>query len=226
MLGRVADMFIAGVEVLEAEGRVARDRLVDLAGGGVLIMAFASLATLGATAAAVGVTWLLAAAIGVGAALTIVGLGVGVAGTLAAALAWQHLKHGPRERDARQRDSALSHRDDEGGHIDRRETFRRAGGASASPAQPPTPHTAPSHPPTTPAVDPDEPIDEFEIEVELEDDADPDTDRHADDDAEDDADDDDRGDRDAERSPRTAHDRHAHAHTRHSANGAYRRHDR
>ena len=173
MLGRVADMFIAGIELLEAEGRVARDRLVDLAGGGVVLIAFSSLATLGATAAAVGVTWLLAAAIGVGAALTIVGLGVGVAGALASALAWQRLKHGPREQRAtRPRESAMAPRgNDDQGRVDRREAFRHTGaaaGPAATTSRTPAADAPAGQPPPTPPV---EPIDEFEIEVGLDEDA-------------------------------------------------------
>ncbi len=73
MLDRIADTFVASVELLEAEGRIVRDRAAGIVGGAVLAVALAILALLGALALATGLTWLLARTIGVPEALCIVG---------------------------------------------------------------------------------------------------------------------------------------------------------
>lgn len=73
MLDRLAETFIAGVELLEAEGRVARDQAAGLASGAVQLAVCGSVGLLGVLAATIGVTWLLADAIGMGGALAIVG---------------------------------------------------------------------------------------------------------------------------------------------------------
>jgi hypothetical protein len=73
VLERLTDTFIAGVELLEAEGRVARDQLVALTGALLVLIGCGVVAPAGLLAAAVGLTWLLARAIGVGGALAIAG---------------------------------------------------------------------------------------------------------------------------------------------------------
>ncbi len=82
MLDRLADTFVAGVELLEAEGRIVRDRAAGMIGGAVLAIALGVLALLGAITLAAGLTWLLARAVGVPEALCIVG------GVLATGASW------------------------------------------------------------------------------------------------------------------------------------------
>lgn len=73
MLDRLADTFIAGVELLEAEGRVARDQAAQLATGAAVLVACAVGGVLGLVTAAVGLTLLLSQVLGTGGALAIVG---------------------------------------------------------------------------------------------------------------------------------------------------------
>jgi len=80
MLERLTETFIAGVELLEAEGRVARDRAAELASGTVLLILCGVAGLLGLLASLVGITWVLGEAIGMGGALALVGLVV-VAGS-------------------------------------------------------------------------------------------------------------------------------------------------
>lgn len=81
MLERLTETFIAGVELLEAEGRVARDRAAQLASGVVLLIISGLAGLLGLLAALVGITWVLGDLIGMGGSLALVGLVV-VAGAL------------------------------------------------------------------------------------------------------------------------------------------------
>lgn len=82
MLERFADTFVAGVELLEAEGRVVREHASRFVGGSALLVAAGSLFIVGVIALATGGVMLLAEAIGTGGALTVVG------GGLAALTAW------------------------------------------------------------------------------------------------------------------------------------------
>lgn len=74
MLERLTETFIAGVELLEAEGRVARDRAAELASGAVLLIICGLAGLLGLLASLVGVTWVVGDLIGMGGALALVGL--------------------------------------------------------------------------------------------------------------------------------------------------------
>lgn len=80
MLNRAADTFIAGVELVEAEGRVLRDRASGFARGAVGLAAFALLGLAGALAVCVGVTMAVAQAMGTPAALCLVGGAVSLVG--------------------------------------------------------------------------------------------------------------------------------------------------
>ncbi|MEZ6242080.1 MAG: hypothetical protein R3B57_03465 [Phycisphaerales bacterium] len=73
MLERIADTFVAGVELLEAEGRVVRDRAAAMIGGAALAFALGVIGVLGALALATGLTWLLAREIGAPEAICVVG---------------------------------------------------------------------------------------------------------------------------------------------------------
>lgn len=74
MLERMADTFVAGIELLEAEGRLVRDRAAAMIGGAALSIALGVLGLLGAVALATGLTWLLARQIGAPEALCVVGV--------------------------------------------------------------------------------------------------------------------------------------------------------
>jgi hypothetical protein len=92
VLERLTETFIAGVELLEAEGRVARDRVVALAGTLLVLVACAVVGLIGLLAGAVGLTWLLALAIGVGGALALVGATLLLASILVARVAVLRLR--------------------------------------------------------------------------------------------------------------------------------------
>jgi uncharacterized membrane protein len=85
MLERVVETFIAGVELLEAEGRVVRERASRFAGDVALLVAGTVLALLGAITGLVGVGWALGRAIGGPPALAIVGFGIAI---VAGGLTW------------------------------------------------------------------------------------------------------------------------------------------
>lgn len=90
MLDRVADTFIAGVELLEAEGRAVRHNFTRLLTDAGVFLGSALLASIGLLAALVGVTWLLARSTGWPAALVIIG-GV-TAATFVALAFWAHAR--------------------------------------------------------------------------------------------------------------------------------------
>ncbi len=90
MLERLSDTFVAGVELLEAEGRVVREHASRFASGTALLVAAGLLFVVGVLALATGGTMLLAEAIGVGGALVMVG---GALAALAALAVEQVLKH-------------------------------------------------------------------------------------------------------------------------------------
>ena len=115
MLERLTETFIAGVELLEAEGRVARARLISLVATIVLVLVCGIGALLGLLATSVGLVWVLARAVGTGWALTIVGGVVLVTSAVVARVAVQRLKRpGPsppvREKAA---DSEVSPEDEQ-----------------------------------------------------------------------------------------------------------------
>ncbi|MFI4915160.1 MAG: hypothetical protein ACIAS6_01460 [Phycisphaerales bacterium JB060] len=85
MLEKAADTFIAGIELLEAEGRQLRRTGADLTLWAVVIVAAIIIALIGIAALLVGVAWALALSLGVAASLAIIGaaaiiLGVSLAG--------------------------------------------------------------------------------------------------------------------------------------------------
>ncbi len=96
MLERLTETFIAGVELLEAEGRVARDRAAELASCTVLLVICGLAGLLGLLAALVGTTWVLGDLIGMGAALALVGLVV-VAGAGLGGLVVTRRLAGPKD---------------------------------------------------------------------------------------------------------------------------------
>lgn len=73
MLERLADTFVAGVELLEAEGRVVREHASRFAGGTALLLAAGTLFVVGVVALSTGGVFLLAEVMGTGGALTLVG---------------------------------------------------------------------------------------------------------------------------------------------------------
>ncbi len=73
MIERLADTFVAGIELLEAEGRVVRDRASRLALHAGLLLALGVIALLGLVTLGVGLTWLVALQIGAPEALSIIG---------------------------------------------------------------------------------------------------------------------------------------------------------
>lgn len=74
MIERLANTFIAGVELLEAEGRLVKDRAAHVLGSAALIAGLGVLTLVGTLTLGVGATWLLAERIGAPGALCTVGL--------------------------------------------------------------------------------------------------------------------------------------------------------
>ncbi|MFI4898149.1 MAG: hypothetical protein ACIARR_10015 [Phycisphaerales bacterium JB059] len=80
MIERLANTFVACVELLEAEGRLVKDRAARVLGSAALVGGLSVLALVGALTLGVGATWLLAERIGVPGALCTVGLCVALGG--------------------------------------------------------------------------------------------------------------------------------------------------
>ncbi len=93
MLERVTDTFIAGVELLEAEGRAVKHSAARLLSGSVLLIGSSTLAAIGLVAGMVGLTLIIARATSLPEALVIVGAMMAVIFAVLAFWAYHHL-HG------------------------------------------------------------------------------------------------------------------------------------
>lgn len=93
MLERVADTFIAGVELLEAEGRAVKHSAARLLNGAVLLIGSSTLAAIGILAVMVGLTLVIARATALPEALLIVGGMMTVVFAVIALWAFNHIHH-------------------------------------------------------------------------------------------------------------------------------------
>lgn len=86
MLEKAADTFLAGIELLEAEGRQLRRTGADLTFWAAVVVCSATIALLGVAALLVGAAWALAQAIGVAGSLVIIGAAAALLGVALASL--------------------------------------------------------------------------------------------------------------------------------------------
>ncbi|MDX2115845.1 MAG: hypothetical protein SFZ24_09555 [Planctomycetota bacterium] len=92
MLERLTETFISGVELLEAEGRLARHHAAGLVAGLALLVLLLIIAAVGGSLALAGLAMLLAREIGAPGAMIVVGLPASLAAAVTAGLTFRRLR--------------------------------------------------------------------------------------------------------------------------------------